>query len=210
MLNNKKLFAGLMDLLDKVDHNVPLPEELSTYLWEKAEVEPFCSKVKDLETEGKIPEKAYYVVRGFVIVYGFDQQLDRYVFRIYRENTIVGMNCFIQQQLSDFTITACKETLLWSLTHVHLLQAYQEVPGMEQLALKTALAYSDHKESSRAALLVLETEEKILRFYQEYKGLLPARQSPIKDASISCFLDMSIITLRRTRDKLRKKGLLSC
>ena len=209
MLNNKKVLASLMDLLSKVDPNVPLPEELAAFLWSKAEVEPLCLKARDLESEGEIPGKAYYVVRGFVIVNGFDQYLDQYTFRIYRENTIIGMNCFMQQQLSDFTITACKGTLVLSLTHAHLQQAYQEVPGMEQLALKTALAYSDYKESSRAALLVLETAEKILRFYHQYKGLLPARQSPIKDASIARFLGMSIITLRRIRDKLFKKGLLN-
>ena len=209
MLNNKTAFARLMALLKSIDPAVPLPAELEDYLWENMIVEEFCTKPRVLETEGKVPGQAYYVVRGFVIVYGFDEKQDRYVMRIYRENTIVALNCFMKQTVSVYTIVACKDTLVWSITIGHMKQIYEDMPGMEKMALKTALEYSAAKEDARARLLALDIEDRVLQFYKRYKGLLPSRKSPIRDACIACFLNMSLAVLRKTRRKLNDKGLLN-
>lgn len=208
MLNNKKAFARLMALLKSIDPDVPLPADLEGYLWKEMIVENFCTKARVLETEGKVPAKAYYVVRGFVMVYGFNKNLDRYVMRIYRENTIVALNCFMKQKLSEYTIIACKGTLVWSISHNHMKQIYADMEGMEELALKTALEYSAAKEAARAKLLAMDIEERILQFYKKYPGLLPPKTSPIRDACIACFLNMGIDLFRKKRRKLKNKGLL--
>lgn len=208
MLNNKRAFANLMALLSKIDPNIPLPDALGDYLFENMVSEAFCFKARTLETEGAIPKNAYYVVCGFVIVYGFDEKLDRFVFRIYRENSIVALNCFMKQVKSDFTIIACRNTLVLSISSSHMHQIYKNMPGMEQMALKTALEYGAMKEQSRASLLVLDIEERIFEFYQRYKGLLPAKRSPIKDTCIACFLNTSIDVLRKKRHHLKIRDLL--
>lgn len=208
MLNNKNAFARLMALLRSINPAVPLPDELDNYLWQHMIVEAFCSSNRVLENEGAVPARAYYVVRGFVIVYGFDLHLDRYVLRIYRENTIVALNCFMKQQVSVFTIVACKDTLVWSISDAGMKQLYKEMPDMETMALSTALKYSDGKELARAKLLAMEFEERVLHFYNRYVGLLPPKKSPIRDKCIACFLNMSVAVLRNTRGELRAEGLL--
>lgn len=208
MLNNKNAFARLMALLRSINPAVPLPDELDNYLWQHMIVEAFCSSSRVLENEGAVPARAYYVVRGFVIVYGFDLQLDRYVLRIYRENTIVALNCFMKQQVSVFTIVACKDTLVWSISDAGMKQLYKDMPDMETMALSTALKYSDGKELARAKLLAMKFEERVLHFYNRYVGLLPPKKSPIRDKCIACFLNMSVAVLRNTRAELRAAGLL--
>ncbi|WP_316813856.1 Crp/Fnr family transcriptional regulator [Pedobacter heparinus] len=209
MLNNKNAFARLMALLCSIDPAVPLPDELEDYLWQHMIVEAFCSKSRVLENEGAVPAKAYYVVRGFVMVYGFDIKLDRYVMRIYRENTIVALNCFMKQTVSVFTIVACKDTLVWSISDARMKEIYEDMPGMETMALSTALKYSDGKEAARAKLLAMEVEERVFHFYNRYIGLLPPRKSPIKDKCVACFLNVSVGVLRRVREKLKTQGLLN-
>jgi CRP-like cAMP-binding protein len=203
MLNNRKVFKRLMALLRKIDPKKPLPPELDDYLWKNMEVEDYCFKLKDLETEGKVPGKAYYVVRGFVIVYGFDEKLNRYVFRIYKENSIVALNSFMEQTVSTFTIVACKDTLVWSITDEEMQNIYGKMDGMHNVALKAALQYSDLQEEARAVLLALEVDERVMEFYKRYKGLLPPKHSPIRDACIACFLGIDRNLLRRTRKRLR-------
>ena len=209
MLNNKIAFVRLMTLLKSIDPDVPLPEGLEDYLWENMMVEEFCIKTRRFEQEGAIPKNAYYVVRGFVMVYGYNHKLDRYVFRIYRENTIVAMDCFMQQEISEYCIWGCQDSLLWSISSGHMDTIYHRWEGMKDFAWKTASRYNATKEKSRNLLLGIEdTETRILEFYNRYKGLLPPGKSPIKDKCIACFLGLTVNVFRKNRRKLRDKGLL--
>ncbi|MNL05765.1 hypothetical protein D3C87_1263770 [compost metagenome] len=209
MLNNRIVFARLIALLKSINPAVPLPEGLEDYLWEFMEVEELCIKSCRFEEEGEIPKKAYYVVRGFVIVYGYNHKLDKYVFRIYRENTIVAMDCFMQQEVSEYCIWGCKDALLWSISSGHMDKIYERWEGMKDFAWKTASRYNAAKEKARSSLLGIEDiETRILEFYARYKGLLPPGKSPIRDACIACFLDITLIVLRKNRHKLKEKGLL--
>lgn len=204
MLNNKRSFDRLMVLLSKIDIKIPLPDALADYLWENMVVEPFCFSARTLEAEGTVPRNAYYVVCGLVMVYGFDENLERFVFRIYRENSIIALNCFMKQAKSAFTIVTCRGTLVWSISNQHMQHIYKSMPGMEQMALKTALEYGAVKEQARASLLSLDIAERVIQFYRRYYGLLPAKKSPIKDACIACFLSVTVPMLRKMRSNYCK------
>ncbi|MBB5437347.1 CRP-like cAMP-binding protein [Pedobacter sp. AK017] len=209
MLNNKIVFARFMALLKSIDPDVPLPAELEDYLWKNMIVEALCNKACRIEEENKIPKKAYYVVRGFVLVYGYNHEQDRYLFRIYRANSIVAMDCFMRQQTSPYCIWLCKDTLLWSISSTCMDAVYKNWDGMKAFAFKTSSKHNAAKEQSRASLLGIEDiETRILEFYKRYKGLLPPKKSPIRDTCIACFLDTTKSILKRNRRNLKNKGLL--
>lgn len=210
MLNNKIVFERLIALLENLDpeQKFELPDDLKYYLWQYMIVEEFCKQPFEFEKEGKTPKNAYYVVRGFVIVYGYNHQLDKYVFRIYRENTIVAMDCFMRQQVSAYCIWACKDTLLWSISAAHMEYIYENW-NLRAFALETSSKHNAAKEQSRASLLgIADIEMRVLEFYRRYKGLLPPPKSPIRDACIACFLDITVVQLRNVRARLKAKELL--
>jgi len=208
MLNNDKSFKRLMALLCSIDPKNPLPLELETYLLLWMIAEPYCRKQRSLEYEGEVPKNAYYVVHGLVKVYAWCPNGYRYLYRIYREHTIVALKCFMDQEVSAFEIVACKDTLVWSISHVHMQTIYERMDGMREMALKTAFKYSEALEKLRTDLLALDVEARILEFYRLFKGLLPARTGPIRDEDSAGFLMMNGEILKRARTRLRKKGLL--
>ncbi|TKC07676.1 Crp/Fnr family transcriptional regulator [Pedobacter frigoris] len=208
MLNNRKTFEKLMNVLHGINPDMPLPGPLEPYLWENMEPGPFCKQGRSLEHEGAVPKNAYYVVSGFVIVYGFNSKAERYVMRIYGENTIVAMDCFMRQQVSKYTIVGCKDTLVWSISNTHMQQIYKDLEGMKDVAWQTASKYSDHMEEMRSRLLSKPSEERVLKFYSYFKGLLPATKSPVRDVDIADYLQMSVDWLKKTRRLLKEKGLL--
>lgn len=209
MLNNRKTFEEkLIPSLRAIDPDVPLPERLPVFLWEKMEPDPFCKNVTELEKEGEIPANAYFVVKGFVLVCGYNSKLDRYIMRIYGENKIVAMNCFMRQKKSKYTIIGCKGTLVWRISSAHMQEIYKEMEGMLHMAWKTAGYYNDDMEEMKNDLLSHPMQERVLRFYSCFVGLLPSKKSPIRDAAIADYLQMSVAWLKRIRKKLSDDGLL--
>lgn len=209
MLNNDKAFKRLMALLRSIDPKNPLHPELETYLLQWMIAEPYCKKERPLEFQGEIPKNAYYVVHGLVKVYAWCPNGYRYLYRIYRENTIVALKCFMDQEVSAFEIVGCKDTLVRSISHEHMQKIYDKMQGMEEMALKTALKYSEAKEKLRNDLLALDVDTRVLEFYSMFKRLLPARTGPVRDEDVGDYLMMTKELLKRTRIKLRKSGLLS-
>lgn len=208
MLNNDKAFKRLMALLCSIDPKNPLPEELESYLLLWMIAEPYCKRERSLEYQGEVPKNAYYVVHGLVKVYAWCPKGYRYLYRIYRENTIVALKCFMDQEVSAFEIVACKNTLVWSISQVHMQKIYKGMDGMREMALKTAFMYSEAKEKLRTDLLALDVEGRLLEFYRLFKGLLPARTGPIRDEDVAGYLILTKELLKRTRMKLRKSGHL--
>ncbi|WP_316791493.1 Crp/Fnr family transcriptional regulator [Pedobacter frigoris] len=208
MLNNRKPFGKLMNVLHGINPDMPLPGPLEPYLWENMGPGPFCKVGRTLEYEGEVPKNAYYVVSGFVIVYGYNSKADRYVMRIYGENTIVAMDCFMRQQVSKYTIVGCKDTLVWSISNTHMQQIYKDLEGMKDVAWQTASKYSDHMEEMKNRLLSKTMEERVLKFYKYFDRLLPATKSPVRDVDIADYLQMSVASLKQLRRVLKDQGLL--
>lgn len=196
-----------MDRLQAVYPNVPLPDGLDEYLWEEMEVEELCISERRLENEGAIPAKAYFVVRDPVLVEGYVDGLP-FTESIYRENTIVGLNAFMKQDASVYTVTGTKDSLVWSITYDCMLEIYKRWPQMKEMALQTALDYLELKRAQRSALQALPEEERVFGFYTAFKGLLPVRKSPISDTRIASYLAMPLRHMRAMRTELMKRGLL--
>ncbi|MCW3117385.1 MAG: hypothetical protein JWM28_1467 [Chitinophagaceae bacterium] len=208
MLNNEKTFDELMNGLQSINPDVPLPMTLRSKLWNEMEVEPVCADVQVLEREGEKPKKAYYVVRGFVMVYGYDERTDEYVWRMYRAGSIVALNCFMHRKRSLYTIKAGKKALLWSVGADVMKDIYSGIPGMREMALATSAEYDNRTEQGRNLLLALDVDERVRKFYKYYHGLLPAKRSPVPDDAVASFLAISKYQLQRVRTKLIRAGVL--
>ncbi|MES2455408.1 MAG: Crp/Fnr family transcriptional regulator [Bacteroidota bacterium] len=207
MLDNRDVFKRLMKLLRSLARK-PLPPELDEVLWNEMMVLPYFYKEDILEDEGQIPGHAYYVVSGYVMVYAWCSNGYRYLFRIYRENTIVAFKDFMNQDKSRYQIVACRNTRVWSVSNEVMTEIYKNMDGMREMALNTVLEYSDSKEKLRNDLLALDTDDRVLAFYKTFEGLLPARTGPIRDMDIADFLVLTIDELREARKRLKKRGLL--
>ncbi|MES2457509.1 MAG: Crp/Fnr family transcriptional regulator [Bacteroidota bacterium] len=208
MLNNRKVLKRLIALLRSIDPKTPLPEELEERLWQVMIVEKFWEKEHLWVREGEIPGKAFYVVSGMVMVYAWHPDGYRHLYRIYRENTIVALKCFMDQTPSAYDIVTCRGTLLWSISDKAMKAIYTDMDGMREMALNTALTYSEAKEKLRTDLLMLNVLDRVLKFYQLFAGLLPPKFSPIRDQDIADFLLLSIDIFRRARKKLKALSLL--
>jgi len=141
MLNDEKTFEELMNGLQSINPDVPLPMALRYKLWKEMEIETVCTELKVLEREGEKPKKAYYVVTGFVMVCGYDERTDEYVWRMYRPGSIVALNCFMHRKRSLYTIKAAKKTLLWSVGADMMKDIYSSMEGMREFALQTSSEY---------------------------------------------------------------------
>ena len=194
--------------MGSIDPAIPLPEDLEERLWRVMRVEVYCHRERSLVMEGDVPGKAFYVVHGLVKVYAWCADGYRYLYRIYRENTIVALKCFMDQTVSAYDIVACKNSLLWSISNEQMQKIYNDMEGMKEMALKTAFSYSEAKEKLRTDLLVLPMDVRLLKFYKLFKGLYPARTSPVKDEEIAAYLLLSIDVLRKARRRLKNEGLL--
>ena len=209
MLNNRKTFERLMAVLRAVDPKISLPAGFEEYLWANMQVEDLCRVERMLEQEGATPRKAYFVVRGLVIVEGYVNGLP-YLQSIYRENTIVGLNAFMKHEVSLQSVSGTKDTLVWSISHKCMEEIYRTWPGLRAFALQTALNYLEVKQLQRSAFQALEEKERVLGFYQVYAGLLPVRKSRLSDKRIASYLAMPVRHMRGFRTALGKEGMLYC
>lgn len=204
---NRKTFDRLMALLRAICPEIPLPVGFEQFLWQHMKVEPLCKVRRVLECEGLKPKKAYYVVNGLVLVQGFADG-SAYTASIYREHTIVAMNAFMKGKKAIHQITGTRDALVWSIRRESMLLLYKQWPEMKAMALQTALDYIELKKIQRSALLALSEEERIIKFYEVFKGLLPPKQSPLRDKEIASYLSLTEDGLRWRRKKLKMQKLL--
>lgn len=197
-----------MTLLAGIYPDIPLPIGFDDFLWEHMVVESLCKVRRTLENEGGKPKKAYYVVSGLVMVQGFVDGLP-YTASIYSENTIVAMNAFMKGIPARHTITALKDTMVWSISRSKMILLYDKWPEMKAMALQTALDYIELKKMQRSALLALPEEERLNVFYNDLKGLLPPKHSPLRDKEIASYLSMTEDSFRWYRNKLRRGEFLN-
>lgn len=208
MLNDEKTFEELITVLQNITPDVHLPIMLRGKLWNEMEVEPVYTDVSVLEHEGEKPKNAYYVVTGFVMVYGYDERTDEYVWRIYPPGSIVALNCFMHRKRSLYTIKASKKALVWSVSAAVMKDIYDSMPGMREFALQTASEYDNRMERGRNVLLALDIDDRVRKFYMYYPVLLPAKRSPVSDDAVASFLALTKYQLQRTRNKLIRAGIL--
>jgi len=208
MLTTEVILDRIMAKLERIDPSVPLHKNLRPYLKGKMTRGPYYVRTKTLEWEGRIPRRAYYVVRGYVLIYGFDRYVNQYVFRIYGEDTIVALNCFMKQRVSIYTICACRDTYVWSISNQQMLDIYNSMQGMENMARQAAMDFSTDAEQIRTDLLALEDYDRVETFYHLYPELLPAKRSPVRDRDVAEYLDLSRSKFRRIRLELMESGRL--
>jgi|GEM_PF-2433644 len=207
MLHPEKILDRIIALLQAINPFKELPAFLRPFLSERMSRGSALPESKILEREGKVPKHAWYIVTGFIIVYGFDERGRRFPFRIYGANSIVALNCFMKECKSAYRIKACKGTVLWGITASDVKDMYGKEAGMELFANKAALDFSDAHETLRANLLGMEPRLRIIEFYLLiHPELLPVKDSPVFDGEIAKYLGIPLKNFRRMRKILLDKS----
>jgi signal-transduction protein with cAMP-binding, CBS, and nucleotidyltransferase domain len=195
-------------LLQEVEPNRPLPEEFKLMMRSYMLPLPYCHKPTILEEEGCVPKYAYYVLRGFVLVYGYDAELNRYVRAIYNEHSFVALNCLMLQRRSEYTIVACADTLVWRISYSDMQLARRRCVDNDDIFWKASAAGMESGEALKNGLRSRSAQNRTLAFYSKFPCLLPPRKSIVKSPDIADYLMLSCDQLKRIRIALRHKQLL--
>jgi len=173
------------------------------YLWKEMD-ECHFKITTVLCRQGHITRDAWFVVRGFITLSYVDENGQKHVMRIYRENRICGLISFILQRRSLYTIEASKDAMLLSISYEALAGLYKMDPRMELFVLKASMEYEHYKEQFRENLLFGKSaEEKVAEFYSIFKALLNTRRV-ILDEDVAWYLHISVRALRLARTAYRK------
>ncbi|MES2454043.1 MAG: cyclic nucleotide-binding domain-containing protein [Bacteroidota bacterium] len=173
-------------------------------IWKEMKAEPVYADVFVLLREREVPVKAYYVLRGFVLLYGYLEGRGEYVCRIYGPGSMVVLDCFMYRQPSVYMVKSAKYAVLRSISFKTLERLYVTIPGMPDFALQAAASAVSYENRIREQLLALPVVDRVVQFYKLFTGLLPARTSPLPDDAIAYFLAISKYQLRRARGKLMR------
>lgn len=208
MLKNLKFLARLMAYLQRIDPATPLSDKLEPELKDGMEEQAFMKKLQILIEQGEIPDKALFLLAGYVMIYYIDEQGEIRVVRICYGEQIIAIDAFMGQKKSPYYVVSAKEAVTISISYNNMQQVYANVPGVEELAVKTAASY-EKLERQRDELLNKPYRERILEFYSDKPDLLPAKKSPLQDKYIASYLRMNIDTFRLIRRELKNEGLLN-
>ena len=205
MLTIKSAFVRLMTCLNNINPKSPLPVGLDPYLWEH--MEEFSPKANEILVEqGTIPRHAYFIIRGYVRVYYFDEAGVKQVKRFYREGRIVAFLSFIEQQESPYYIVAGRNTLLSRIRNVEVQQMYDSWPGMKEFSMLIVLRNEETKERLRQSMICKRGIEKVLGFYVAFPELLYGKF--VKDEEVANYLLLKKSQLSAIRSYLVRDGML--
>lgn len=208
MITNENVLDELLAVIRAAVNARSLPEGLRSKLKQKLDAVETRNTALVLEREGEIPKNAYYVVKGYVTIIGYDEELNEYVSRLYGPGTIVAQRCFMYQRLSRYTVIASKRALVWAVSAGVMNEIYEELPGMREIALQVSDHYEDRKRRARELLISLNLEQRVLMFYKRNVLLLPAVRSVVCDEAVASYLGLPKYQLKRKRTKLICKGIL--
>ena len=196
-----------MAFLRTIDPKTPLSNQLEPKLKANMDEEPFSNKKQELAKEDETPGKAIFLLAGYIAVYYIDEQGEIRVVRIGNGEQIIAIDAFMQHKPSPYYIVAMRGAVMISISYDNMQDVYRNVPGIDELARKTAASY-EKLEKQRDELMNKPKRERILEFYSDKKDLLPAKKSPLPDKYIASYLRMNLDTFRRIRNRLIAEKLL--
>lgn len=205
MLTIKKAFHNLITLLNTINPKFPLPVGVEAYLFNH--MEEYSPKANEvLVRQGNKATHAYYIIRGHIYVYYFDEHQEKHVKRFYRENRIVAFLSFLEQTKSPYTIVAARNTLLSKICNDQLQDIYKTWASMKEFAMLVLMRNDEEKERLRNEMLNKRGHSKVLEFYRTFPGLLHSKS--ISDDVVACYLMMKRAQLSVVRADLLRRGLL--
>lgn len=171
---NEEELGAVMLLLQNFSRAKPLPVGL------EKELDEWMDKIRPeqgdvLEPAKAIPEYAYYVIAGYVYVIYEDENAELQVYCFYRNNRIVALRDFVDQEKSDYVIIAGRDTVLGRISIDGMRAIYRKWPDMEGFAKSIVMKYADLQIHLRNHLLRYKPEERARVFFGLYKCLKPAR-----------------------------------
>jgi CRP-like cAMP-binding protein len=197
MLTIKSAFKKLIKLLTRISGPIPLPIGFPDELWElMEEYMPVADEL--LVMQGELVKYAYYIIRGYIYVYFFDEDGNKNVKRFYKEDRIVAFGNFLHRTRSPFYIVAGRDTLLSRISREQMDKIYTRWSQIESFAKDVVMDYDLWKDGLRSKFLRMEVKERVNAFYKYYPCLLPASSVRL-DELVAIYLDVSMRTLSRYR-----------
>ena len=206
MVHNKRILARMIATLRAIDPSVSVGLEMDSFLAQHMVEEPLCKKDVVLQHYDEAVKKAYYLVSGNIDLFCYDDKGDEHLFRIYRADRFIAVQCLFKGGAPGYSTMACKGAVLWSINAESLREMCATIPGVNDL-IKSATDSCDEKELLRETLLNKNIEDRVLAFYRLFANLLPAGKV-INDTRIGSYLRISAKTLRKIRKELKETGLL--
>lgn len=201
MLKIERALQKLMTLLRSMKPKFVLPVGLEKFL--QTHMDEYAPKPNEvLLAQGKTPQYAYYIIRGYIYVTYLDEKGGPNIKRFYKENEIVAFMSFLERTASPFTIRAGRDTLLSRISWDATQKVFLTWPEMRLFADVVVMGYDELHDKIRSGLLDMTAKERVAEFYQVlYPCLLPANKVRL-NALISKYLKVSIRRLLELRTEL--------
>jgi len=199
---NPNTLAKLLEILKKVRD---LGEPLDNYL-KDVMVAKRCLETHVIHKEGDITESAYFIARGFIIVYYFTEEGVLRVVKIIGPGWIAAGQGFLGHKKSIYNLMILKDSLVLEITYEQMQRGYVEVPGMQELAMVTKEDLYD-EDLLVTKMLGKTGEQRVIDFYTKFPMLLKFPRL-IQDLYIASHLYLSIDHFQHIRSALLKNKIL--
>lgn len=155
-----------------------------------------------LQSEGKLADKAFFVAKGLVFAFFYDQDQEIAAFRIFRAGEIALIpESFMNGKVAKYSLMVCADTRLLEISLEQMQLMYGAFPQAVMLALLIVADMFD-KDVATKRMLLLGHKKRILRFYELYPELFGNMSFLFRDMYIARHLNMSPVTFSRLRSEL--------
>ncbi|MEQ7802061.1 hypothetical protein ABDJ41_19855 [Pedobacter sp. ASV1-7] len=155
-----------------------------------------------LQYERKAADRAFFVVRGFVFAFFYNQDQEIVPFRIFRQGELALIPEGIRENVpADYALMVCADTRLLEVSFEQMKELYQAFPWCLMAVLRV-MATGFFRDFDKSLMISLGHKESIRRFYELYGELFGNVSFRFRDMYIARFLNMNPVTFSKLRREL--------
>jgi CRP-like cAMP-binding protein len=155
-----------------------------------------------LQYENKLSDKSYFVAKGFVFAFFYDENQEIVAFRIFTKGEVALIpDSFMNLRIAGCSLMVCSDSRLLEITHADALYLYETFPEIVMVTVQM-LAEMNMKDVDRDKMLSLGKKGSISRFYELYPELYGNTTHQFRDMYIARYLHMNPVTFSRLRREL--------
>lgn len=153
-----------------------------------------------LQYECKLVERAFFVARGFVFAFFYNQDQEIVPFRIYREGELALIPESVRKN-ADYALMVCADTRLMEIPFDEVSELYRAFPWSLMAVLRVMVA-GFRRDFDKSRMISLGHKESIRMFYELYGELFGNVSFRFRDMYIARFLNMNPVTFSKLRREL--------
>jgi CRP-like cAMP-binding protein len=154
---------------------------------------------KTIQHHLKNANKAFYISKGMVIAYYYNDDQEVIPFRIFLKGEIALIpESFMLEETARYSLMAMGNTKLLVISKANVYDLFYHYPQTVRLAIKI-ISSLFHKDLERDALMGNGHSTALEKFYHQYGDIISGNMMEFRDKYIAAYLHMSPITFSRLK-----------